>query len=182
MELWKDIPCYEGIYQASNTGRIRTCEGKTTTNARFPLRHWEQRILKQKYSKNKFGRSDARVNLWKDGIEKTWLVARLVGLTWCDGYEDGKTINHINGNSLDNRADNLEWTSLAENIRKGFEDGLYPQKRVRLYNADAQYEFISMSKAGQFLGRSKGYISDRVKKSMTATDRDGTLFRIEVLI
>ena len=47
-EIWKDIPDYEGIYQASNLGRIRTASNKTTHSVRHGIRHWEQRILKFK--------------------------------------------------------------------------------------------------------------------------------------
>ena len=125
MEQWKDIPGYEGLYQASTQGSIRTCEGKTTSSARFEKRVWKQRILKQKLYKNRKGRIDARVSLWKDGIEKTWLVSRLVAITWCDGYLQGLTVNHKNGNPLDNSADNLEWLTRAENIKHGFREGLY---------------------------------------------------------
>ena len=128
-EEWKDIPGYEGLYQASTQGRIRTCEGKVTSNARFPHRVWKQRIMKQKYTTNRKGRSDCRVELWKGKEHKTWLVSRLVALTWCDGFKEGYTVNHKNGNMLDNRSDNLEWLSHGDNIRHGFAHGLYPQAR-----------------------------------------------------
>ena len=71
----------------------------------------------------------ARVSLWKDRKEKTWLVARLVALTWCDGYADGLTVNHKNGNPLDNSAQNLEWMTRAANIQHGFKNGLYKNWR-----------------------------------------------------
>lgn len=129
MEQWKDIPGYEGLYQASTQGRIRTCEGKITSSARFEKRVWKQRILKQKLCKNRKGRTDARVSLWKDRKEKTWLVSRLVALTWCDGYADGLTVNHKNGNPLDNSAQNLEWMTRAANIQHGFKNGLYKNWR-----------------------------------------------------
>lgn len=131
MENWKEIPGYEGLYEASDCGRIRTCEGKTTSNARFPKRVWKQRILKTKVEKRKNGKlQDERVNLWKDGKEKTLLVSRLVALTWCDGYSEGATVNHIDGNPSNNSSSNLEWVSLKENIEHGFETGLYStQKR-----------------------------------------------------
>ena len=135
-EQWKDIPGYEGLYQASTLGRIRTCEGKTTSSARFPQRVWKQRIMKQKCAKNAKGREDYRVELWKNGEHKTWLVSRLVAFTWCDGYKDGYTVNHKNGNMLDNRVENLEWLSHKNNIRHGFANGLYPQAR-----ADGDYSY-----------------------------------------
>ena len=125
MEKWRDIPGYEGLYQASDLGQIRTCEGKITSNARYAKRVWKQRTLKQKLNKNKKGRIDARVHLWKDGKERTWLVSRLVALTWCDGYAEGLTVNHKNGNPLDNAATNLEWISRKANIQHGFKTGLY---------------------------------------------------------
>ena len=130
MEEWKDIPGYEGLYQASNLGRIRTAEGKTTSSARFPVRVWKQRIMKPKISTNKKGRHDMRIELWKGKEHKTLLVSRLIALTWCKGYQDGWTVNHKNGNPLDNSAENLEWLSLGDNIRHGFANGLYPQARL----------------------------------------------------
>ena len=136
MEQWKMIPGYEGLYEASTYGQIRTAEGKTTSNARYPKRVWKQRILKLKYVHRKNGRlKDARVCLWKDGKEKTFLVSRLVAMTWCDGYADGLTVNHKDGNPLNNDCSNLEWISLAENIRHGFRTGLYPHGKTAQHTA-----------------------------------------------
>ena len=112
MEEWKDIPGYEGLYQASNFGNIRTHADKVTSSARFKIRHWKQRIMKQKFQARPNGKKDARVCLWKEGKEKTFLVSRLVAMTWCDGYLPGLTVNHIDGNPKNNCADNLEWTTL----------------------------------------------------------------------
>lgn len=169
MEVWRDVIGYEGIYEVSDLGRIRTHKNKTTFVKIRGLRHWKQRILKQKICSNKRGRCDARVSLWKDGKEKTWLVSRIVGMAWCDGYYDGATINHINGNSLDNTAANLEWLSLRENIQEGFKTGLYAnlQKAISLKEIGGVlcYEFDSMADASRFLGRSSGYVSDCLKKN-----------------
>lgn len=160
MEEWREIPGYEGIYEASDEGRIRSCVGKTTITVRHGKRLWKQRVLKQKVVQNVKGRRDARVVLWKDGTEKTYLVARLIAFTWCAGWAEGLTVNHKDGNPLNNNAQNLEWITLAENIQKGFEDGLYPQKRVVLIDADQnEKSFRSMAEASRFLGYNPGYIS-----------------------
>ena len=77
-EVWKDIPGYEDIYQASNYGRIRSSEGKTTYSRKHGVRHWKSRVLKLKVD-NQFSK---RVSLWKDGKQKDFLVHRLVAATF----------------------------------------------------------------------------------------------------
>lgn len=180
MERWRDIPGYENLYQASNVGEIRTCEGKTTSNARYGKRIWKQRVLKQKLTKNKKGRTDARVSLWKDGCERTHLVSRLVAMAWCEGYREGMTVNHINGNPLDNRAENLEWVSLRENIVKGFKEGLYSsqQSPVVLSDDRVSFEFDSQADANKFLGRSHGYINTCLKRNKPIISINGKRYEL----
>ena len=137
METWRDIPEYEGLYEASTLGRIRTKAGKTTHTQRHGVRHWKQRVLKQKLCRNKKGRIDARVELWKNGAHHTFLVSRLVAMAWVDGYSPELTVNHRDGNPLNNRIENLEWLTFSANIKHGFESGLYfTQKPVRLLCGD----------------------------------------------
>ena len=163
-EQWKDIPGYDGIYQASTLGRIRTCENKTTYTERHGVRHWKQRILKQKYQR-RYGakensKRDARVCLWKDGKEKTYLVSRLVAITWCDGYSKELTVNHIDGNPENNIASNLEWVTLRRNVQKGFEDGLFPQYSCVIIESNGdEKHFRSYAEAGRYIGKSAGFIS-----------------------
>lgn len=170
-EIWKDIPNYEGLYQASNLGRIRTCEGKITSNKRYKERHWQQRILKYRGENYKTG---YRVCLWKNGKGKDYLVARLVGMTFLGMENSHLTINHINGNRFDNRVENLEWCSLAENIRKGFETGLYKtQFKVKVINKETQEEkvFRSYTLADKYMGKRIGYISSRLIKGKTENEK-----------
>lgn len=178
-EEWKDIPGFEGIYQASNTGGIRTCEGKTTESVRHGTRHWQQRVLKQKYCKNSRGRTDARVALYKDKKQYTFLVARLIAMTWCDGYEDGLTVNHIDGNTLNNNADNLEWVSLRENIQKAFSAGFYDSscKRCALIGENGMWSmFRSYSEAGRFVGKEANAISSAIRTGKAIKGIDGLLY------
>ena len=163
MEQWRDIPGYEGLYEASDLGRIRTNANKITSNARFPVRHWKQRIMKLKYQARSSGKRDARVSLWKGGAERSYLVSRLVAMAWCDGYAEGMTVDHIDGDPENNAADNLEWVTRGDNIRRGFENGLYHTMRpvtVEVNGETVQYR--SMSAASRAMGYNSGYISQRL--------------------
>ena len=173
-EIWKNIPNYEG-YQASNLGRIRTYNKKTYTKLHGE-RHWQNRILKFKpdyNSKHKEKQGTGyRVTLWKNGKGKDYLVARLVATTFLENLIDTKmTVNHKNGNRLDNRAENLEWLSLSDNIKYGFENGQYKQHKTILYNENEKYEFRSKSIASNFLGRCNGYVSMCLKRNAEAISK-----------
>ena len=180
--LWKDIPGFEGIYQASNTGSIRTKPGKVTANRRYPHRVWKTRVLKVKYQQNR--RKDARVTLWKDGKESDHLVSRLVAKTWVDGYAPGLTVNHIDGNPENNAADNLEWVSLGDNIRKGYETGLFAQcqKPITLIGELGSMNFDSMAQASRFLGRNNGYVHNCIRVGKKPTSVEGQMYTIKELM
>lgn len=176
MEKWKDIPGYEGIYQASNYGRIRTVEGKVTYSKLHGRRTWKSRVLKGRGDNPRTGK---RVNLWKDGTPKDYLVARLVAITFLGCPPEGFTVNHIDGNRMNNSLDNLEWLSLADNIRHGFETGLYTsQKPITIASKDNEtYDFRSLAQADNFLHRRNGYTSGRLKKNhFTLFSDNGDLY------
>lgn len=179
--MWKAIPGYEGLYEASNIGRIRSVDGKITSSARFSHRVWKQRIIKPKVSARKYGKLDERVCLWKDGKEKTHLVSRLVARTWCDGYSEGLTVNHINGNTLDNRCENLEWLTLQENTRHAFNTGLNRCNHpIMLKNVKTEETvwFLSQSQCSLWLGRNQGYISYCLSHGRDAQSVNGVEYEV----
>lgn len=178
-EIWRDIPDYEGIYQASNLGRIRTSPNKTTFTDHHGARHWKVRILKGRGDYKQTGR---RVSLWKNGKSKDWLVARLVAITFLGKpTKEANTVNHKNGNRLDNRVENLEWLSLGDNIRHAFNTGLHKQHKIRLYNDYCDMQFRSMSVASKFIGRNTGYISLCIQKNKNAKSINDDILSIEIL-
>lgn len=178
-EIWKDIPNYENIYQASNLGRIRTAPNKTTYTKRHGIRHWKTRILK---GRGNFYQTGKRVSLWKNGKCKDWLVARLVAITFLGNpSKKCNTVNHINGDRLDNRIENLEWLSLKDNIIHAFDTGLMPYKKIRLYNKNCDMTFRSMAMASEFIGRNKGYISLRLNKNKKIFSKNGKEYYVEKL-
>ena len=176
-EIWKDIPGYEDIYQASNYGRIRSIEGKTTYSRKHGVRHWKSRVLKPKVD-NQFSK---RVSLWKDGKHKDFLVHRLVAATFLGEPPKNYTVNHKDGNRLNNCIDNLEWISLADNIRHGFETGLYHTQKPVLVKIDGQsVVFRSMAQFDIFLKRKTGYTSNRLKKGKPIFNSDGHWFQVSM--
>lgn len=178
MERWKDIPGYEGLYQASTLGNIRTVEGKITSNRLYAIRRWKSRVLKGRGDNPKTGK---RVSLWKNGKVKDWLVARLVAITFLGDPSEAFTVNHKDGNRMNNNIENLEWLSLADNIRHGFATGLYPTKSVQVIRNGITITFNSMAKCDKFLGRCNGYTSSRLKKGSPLFDVDGKEYRCQLL-
>ena len=156
METWKDIPGYEGIYQASTHGRIRSAPGKTTHSVRHGIRKWQTRIMKPK---TKTSRA-IRVTLWKDKQSKDYLVHRLVATTFLPKPDGKDCINHKDGNPKNNNITNLEWCDHRENSNHAFDTGLMTSnKKTKLWIDGKQHEFRSMSKASEYLGFNHGAIS-----------------------
>lgn len=180
-ELWKDIPGYEGLYQASNLGRIRSAPRKTTSSARYKVRVWKTRIIKPKIERryrDSKGNVDERVDLWKNSEHKTMLVSRLVAMAWVDGYEPTLTVNHIDGNPSNNTPENLEWVTIGENVTKGFREGLFEKccKDVALISPTGEIHYFgTLRAASKFLGKNNGYLNERQKRNYkTGIDSNGT--------
>lgn len=167
-EIWKDIPNYEG-YQVSNFGKVRTYN--KITYKQGIKRHWKNKILKYKSTNKNAYKTGYRVDLWKNNKAKTFLVARLVAFTFYneDINNHKLTVDHIDGNRLNNNLDNLELVSLAENIKRGFETGLYTcQKKVKIINKKTNEEkiFNSLSKGSTFMYYNCKYLSDKIRKNI----------------
>lgn len=103
-EVWQDIKGYEGLYQVSNMGHVRSLDWNHTGKIRnLYLKPHNQGYL--------------QVELHKNGTRKMFTVHRLVALHFVQGYQEDFVVNHINEIKTDNRAENLEWCSQSENTK-----------------------------------------------------------------
>lgn len=121
MEIWKTIEGYNGEYQISNQGRVKSIArwGMNWNRERIWL---EEIILSQ--STNTTGYK--MVNLHK----KPRLVHRLVAEAFIPNPQNLTVVNHLDGNKTNNRAENLEWTTPKGNTEHAIKTGLFkPQER-----------------------------------------------------
>jgi len=117
VELWKPVVGYEGLYEVSDQGRVRSLPGERWNGQ--AMHKFKGRILKLHTGANIY----YHVVLSKNGKVKTCKVHQLVAdafLPSCPGIQ-GKTrglyhIDHINNSPIDNRAVNLQWLTGRENV------------------------------------------------------------------
>lgn len=172
-EIWKDIEGFEGRYQVSNLGRVRS----------FVVPEKAGRILKPAFDGKK---NYLFVNLYKEGGSKQGInVHRLVATAFVPNPNNYPQVNHINEIKTDNRAENLEWCTIKynsnygnakqnmiksrkanPNYRQSLEQG--QQTRNRLGVQGAEKPVLQFTLDGEFI---------REWKSMTEAERQTGLSR-----
>lgn len=117
-EIFKDIKNYEGLYQVSNLGNVKSLP-KSDGNG------YTERYLK-------FDKSAAyyRVSLSKNGKVKRFSVHRLVAEAFIDNPLNKEQVNHINHITTDNFVENLEWCTSVENMEKSAALGRQEKPRI----------------------------------------------------
>ena len=147
-EVWKDVQGFEGRYQVSNMGRVRSLD-------RWSLDERPHFIkgMMLKPSLNK-GRGYMRVSL-SDGHRnyKHYEVHRLVALHFVPGYKDGLVVNHKNEVKTDNRAENLEWCTYQYNLN--YSD-VVAWKRKPVYQYTMDGDFIAKHKCCAYVEKMMG--------------------------
>lgn len=120
-EIWKPIAGYEGRYEVSNLGRVKSLPFKQRYLLRNGVPAWRvtrERILAQ----NRNNKGYHLVHLYLDGERKALLVHLLVARAFLEG--GGETVNHDDGDKANNRAGNLEWMSWSANHKHAYATGL----------------------------------------------------------
>jgi hypothetical protein len=115
LEIWKDISGYEGLYQVSNMGRVKSLTRKVRNRSGY--RTVPSRILKNKPSKHGY----YFVGLSKKNISRTKSVHVLVAKAFLSNPMKKRTVNHKFGDRTDNRSEMLEWMTYSENNKHSYD-------------------------------------------------------------
>jgi hypothetical protein len=171
-EIWKDVVGYEGMYQVSNLGNVKSL----SRIVKYQENHSglrKERILKQNLTKSGY----VHVVICINKLNKTVKVHRLVALAFIQNTENKHSVNHINGIKYDNRVENLEWVTHSENIihayKTGLKKGIRGNKshlskltikeveKIRLIHSEGK---ISQKKIGEMFNISQAQVYRIIKK------------------
>lgn len=119
-EVWKDVKDWEGLYQVSNLGRVRSLDKKV--NCKYGKTKIHRGKIRTLSISKRYGY--VRVSLWDKGKRLNCSVHRLVAEVFCENPDSKEWVNHKDGNKQNNVSTNLEWVTGSENIKHAMETGL----------------------------------------------------------
>lgn len=150
-EIWKDIPGFENVYQVSNLGNVRSVDRfifYANPNGKNKGKSVKGCLLTRRKSFGKY----FSVNLSTTGKgKKSYFVHRLVAKTFIPNPLNLEQVNHIDGNIYNNKAENLEWVTMSQNIRHAYKTGLNHGLKYEL--SPHNRPVLQFDKNGLFLKR-----------------------------
>lgn len=148
-EQWKDIPEYEGIYQVSNLGRIKSIKRTTTKGGTLKLHM------------NKHN-GYIYACLCKNNKPRTVRVHVVEMNAFNPIRDNSMQVNHIDGDKTNNMLKNLEWCTQSENMKHAYRTGLEKKKGIKIINLDTKEIFNTATDAAKSVGNGKGELVARV--------------------
>lgn len=169
MEQWKPVVGYEGLYEVSSLGRVRSL-ARTASHWRGRTRTVPARILSTPLAGHAKWGGYPVAHLCKEGVAKMIYVHRLVAAAFI-GPTGDLEVNHINGIKTDNRPENLELVTSRENIRHAVATGLRNLRGERNHKATlteadvrAVRARLAAGETGAAIARSLGVLPGCVSK------------------
>lgn len=164
-EVWKDIEGYEGLYQVSSFGRVKSFD---ITDNLGRIR--KGRILKGCKNTNGY----LLVNLYKNSIGHSKNIHRLVAEAFIPNPDNKPQVNHIDEDKTNNVVSNLEWMTVKENSNHGTRNERMrktlriPILAINLKNGEVE-EFYGSSECARQLGLHNQHISEVLKGKLRQT-------------
>ncbi len=156
-EEWQDIPDFEGHYQASTLGRIKSVDWVVPWSRWGGVRTCKGRIMRLSRTGQTVGRIPYKVvTLTKLGVPKMWYVHRLVAITWLGPVPPGCEVRHGANGHADNSVANLSYGTHSDNELDKLRDGTGKYRRVKRSD---DVEFASLTEAAEQSGCHQGNIS-----------------------
>ncbi|HMJ47835.1 MAG TPA: NUMOD4 motif-containing HNH endonuclease [Ferruginibacter sp.] len=157
--IWKPVIGFERFYQISNTGKVVS----------FHKRNFNQEIS-QRIDRAGY----LTVRLSKQGKTSTQYIHRLVALAYINILEDKPYVNHIDGDKLNNKVENLEWVTHAENIQHAYQIGAYSKAGLIIIDTCTGKSYNSIMQAAKALNISystcRYYLDGTIKKNKTCLE------------
>lgn len=126
-EIWRDVIGYEGLYQVSDKGNVKSLD--IMRNGKTKKYLIKGQVLKKSITNWGYHRAA----LYKDRKRQYFKVHRLVAIAFIDNSEDKPQVNHIDGDKLNNNLNNLEWSTRIENMQHARTTGLMPNVSTSTY-------------------------------------------------
>lgn len=148
---WKPIENFEGYYEVSNHGEIKSLKRLIKHNgSKNGFQKIREKILRQRTGPHGY----KSVILSKDAVHSTFLVHRLVATAFCSNPFKKEQVNHIDGNKMNNNAENLNWVTQSENVKHTYQKIGHKQLGVNHRQAkrtdEEIKECIQLYKTGNF--------------------------------
>lgn len=161
IEEWKDIVGYEGLYQVSNLGRIKSLGRYVNNNGGLEYR--EGKIMKSAKNNNDY----LFIGLWKDGIRKNHTIHRLVAQAFIDNPNNFPEINHKDEDKTNNRVENLEWCNSKYNCNYGTHNERMVKSHLKpILQFSKDGEFIRRWESGTQVKRELGFNQSNITKCL----------------
>lgn len=164
-EIWKEIPNYEGCYEVSNFGMVRSLD-RAVNCIHGSIAVKRGKILKQITRPKGY----LCVNLSKDGKSRSIEIQRLVALTFLDNPDNLPCVNHKDENKQNNHVDNLEWCTYEYNntygnrLSKSAKSNTNGKLAKKVYKYNLDNEFIEEYPSCAELKRLFGYDASKISE------------------
>lgn len=156
-EEWRDIPEWEGMYQISNKGRVKSVD-RYVTGRDGVVKHRQEKLISIRPS----GSGYCNVSLYRDNKEHNKGVHRLVAQAFIPNPKNLPEVDHIDSNPMNNCVENLRWVTAAENTAHRIRDeaSCAPKKVLCV---DSGEVFVSITAAGRSVNAGSQQIIDSIK-------------------